>query len=445
MPAAAGPDMMVVGAGPAGAAVALGLARLGYRVVVAGVPRRFAACEGVSERVLKGLAGAGLAAALADLAPPSARAVNWNGETRAANTERLLAREAFDRALWRELGAAGIARRPARVDRIEPLDEGGVRVHCGTTALHARLVVDARGRGAARGAARERGPETVSLLQRWRGPAGGAAASCVTSFADGWAWLARTADGTRYTQLTLGAATPGLPKRSGLGAWLRTRLEALPEARAWVAGCVLDGAAAARSSTAILQSPLFARGVLRVGDAAMAVDPLSGNGIFQALSTALVAPAVINTLLVDGANAPLALGFYEARVRHLFERFARIGRDFYRSETRWAEAPFWRQRAAWPDDEPAHDTVAPRLLGTACRAVVDHGLIREREVLLTSDQPLGVWRVADVELAPLLAGLPGEAPAREAALAARIDGATRGNAVRAQALRAWLRRSGFFL
>ena len=47
--------VVVLGAGPAGAAVALGLRRLGHTVTVVGVPRAFDAIEGVSDRVVAGL------------------------------------------------------------------------------------------------------------------------------------------------------------------------------------------------------------------------------------------------------------------------------------------------------------------------------------------------------------------------------------------------------
>ncbi|MEG0247639.1 MAG: hypothetical protein RR726_34955, partial [Pseudomonas sp.] len=52
-------------AGPAGAAVAIGLKRQGYSVRVVSEWRRFSAVEGISQRVLDGLRHAGLAQALA--------------------------------------------------------------------------------------------------------------------------------------------------------------------------------------------------------------------------------------------------------------------------------------------------------------------------------------------------------------------------------------------
>ncbi|MBK7520868.1 MAG: FAD-dependent oxidoreductase [Gammaproteobacteria bacterium] len=431
-------DIAVVGAGPAGAAVALALTHLGHAVTVIAVPRAFAACEGVSERVLRGLADAGLGAALADVPAATPRSVCWNGEQRAANTEHLLSRRELDRALLAELRRSGLNVRAERVNALRRESDGHVALQLGERSLRARLVIDARGRAATRGGGqRLRGPETVSLLQRWTGPRTDAGSSCVLSFADGWAWLACSADGQRYTQLTLAADAPDMPRRGALATYLCQRLAALPAVADWIAACAVNGPPIARSSTAILHSPLIDRGVIRIGDAAMAVDPLSGNGIFQALSSASVAPAVVNTLLRDPDGAALAERFYGERVAHIFSRFARIGRDFHRAETRWPQQPFWNARRQWPDDEPAHDSGTRRLLGVALRPVVDNGFIRERDVVLSSDQPLGVWRVAGVEVAPLLHGLPANEVQRERILAGRIAAIAGSNGALAQALRAW--------
>lgn len=66
---------------------------------------------------------------------------------------------------------------------------------------------------------------------------------------------------------------------------------------------------------------------LRVGDAAMAVDLLSGNGIFQSLSSALQAPAVINTLLQRPERAELARRFQQQRAGLLCYRAELAGAD----------------------------------------------------------------------------------------------------------------------
>src|SRR5690606_10941454 len=100
--------IVVLGAGPAGAAVALGLRRLGYPVTLVSEWRRFAALEGVSTRVLDALRGAGLQRALVEAALPSQRQVSWNGEQHAQNIEFLLDRPAFDRGLREDLRFGGV-------------------------------------------------------------------------------------------------------------------------------------------------------------------------------------------------------------------------------------------------------------------------------------------------------------------------------------------------
>jgi hypothetical protein len=172
----------------------------------------------------------------------------------------------------------------------------------------------------------------------------------------------------------------------------------------------------------------------------MAVDPLSGNGIFQSLSSATTAPAVINTLLRAPEDAALAVAFHSSRLQETFLRFARIGRDFHAAETRWSDASFWRERSLWPDALAAH--VQPeRIEGAALRPVIEDGLIREREVLLTTGQPLGVWRVEGVAVAPLLRDLPASPAERAALLEARIAEAAPAPLQRQQ-VQAWFNRHG---
>ena len=403
-------------------------------------PRRFAAVEGVSGRVVEGLRSAGFARALQVLEPDSPRRVLWNGVRSEANTERLIDRQRFDLALLDDLEQQGVEVWRGRVlalGRAGPGFRLTVERDGGARALAADFVVEARGRAApAQGLPRLRGAETVSILQTWQGPAG-EAQSAVQSCADGWAWMGRLPDGRRFLQLTLDAANAQLPPRKALGAFCRSRFEALEIAPAFVAGARPVGSPYARASTPILSEVVAGEGMLRVGDAAMAVDPLSGNGIFQALSSALQAPAVIATLLHDPARAELARQFHQERVGGLFHRFARIGRDFYAQESRWAEEPFWAPRRRWPDAAPAHGAVTPDQVHIVKRPVVEHDRIVEHEVVVTPEQPLGVWHLDGLALAPLLRAARGrpEAGGAEAAMTAALGGQTE----RAVRIASWMR------
>ncbi|MCE1117973.1 MULTISPECIES: flavin-dependent monooxygenase QhpG [Pseudomonas] len=396
--------IVVLGAGPAGAATALGLRRLGYAVTVVSDWRRFAAIEGVSQRVLDGLQHAGLGAALAQATTPAERQVYWNGEQLRLNQECLLDRQHFDRALRDDLRRAGVELIEGRVREV--LREGGHRVRLEEgQVLHGDFLVEARGRQAPLAEGRLRGPETVSLLNLWQGSPG-PAASAVESLDDGWAWMARLADGRCYWQVTLDAGTASLPGKAQLAAYCAERRRASAQVQALFDEQAFTPAQVhARSSTAILAGACAGDDWLRVGDAAMAVDPLSGSGIFQSLSSALQAPVVINTLLQRPESAALAQRFHQERIEQLFLRFARIGRDFYAQEQARATGAFWAARREWPDAQPIHAQAAWGAVTVARRPVLRDGFVEEAEVVVTPDQPLGVWHLQGVELAPVVRGV----------------------------------------
>ncbi|MFJ4065777.1 NAD(P)/FAD-dependent oxidoreductase [Pseudomonas sp. NPDC089996] len=393
------PHILVLGAGPAGAATALGLRRLGYPVTVVSDWRRFAAVEGVSQRVLEGLRHAGLGGALAEAAVPAARQVRWNEQHLQLNQEFLLDRQRFDRALRDDLKRAGVTLMQGRVREVSRAEGYQVRLDDGQV-LQGDFLVEARGRQAPLAADRLRGPETVSLLNLWQAEPG-TPASAVESLDDGWAWMARLADGRCYWQITLDAQ--GLPGKAELPRYCAARRGASSLVAELFDTRALEPAQVhARSSTAILAGDCVGDDWLRVGDAAMAVDPLSGNGIFQSLSSALQAPVVINTLLRRPERAALAKQFHQQRIEQLFLRFARIGRDFYGQEQRRAGLAFWARRQGWPDAQPLHVAADWAAVQVARRPVLRDGFVDEAEVVVTADQPLGVWHLQGIELAPVV-------------------------------------------
>ncbi|BCX69590.1 flavin-dependent monooxygenase QhpG [Pseudomonas izuensis] len=427
--------IVVLGAGPSGAAVALGLRRLGYAVTLVSEWRRFAALEGVSLRVLEALRGAGLHQALADAALPSQRQVNWNGREHAQNVEFLLDRPTFDRGLREDLRGAGVELIEGRVLSVEACATGHRIEIDGRQTLGADFLVEARGRQAPTLGKGLRGPETVSLLNRWQSTPG-ATASAVESLEDGWAWMARRADGQCYWQWTVDVVSAGLPGKAQLLDYCHRRRQDSAVALAFFAGePEVDVQLHARSSTAILSPQVCGDNWIRVGDAAMAVDPLSGNGIFQSLSSALQAPTVINTLLRKPERAALARRFHQQRVEQLFLRFARIGRDFYADEQRWLDRPFWQARRQWPDAEVAHAEADFNALRIERAPVLRDGFVDEAEVVITADQPLGIWHVQGVELAPLLRRLICREPAEQVLAGLTVE--------QGRMVRGWLLAQGY--
>ena len=223
----------------------------------------------------------------------------------------------------------------------------------------------------------------------------------VIPFDRGWAWYAQR-DQQALLQLFVDSSV--IPARDRLPAFIGECASALgplrPALPADLAGYTVH---ARYAQPRYNPHPIDAkRHWAAVGDAAFAPDPLSGHGLFTALGGALSLAAVIHTIEQQPANSSLAVDFYQERMHDDFYRLARIGRDFYRLEKRWETLPFWHERSQWPDAQPAHAPLASGELRIAERPVNDQGLIVARAVVISADQPRGIWQVAGVPVAPLL-------------------------------------------
>jgi flavin-dependent dehydrogenase len=98
------------------------------------------------------------------------------------------------------------------------------------------------------------------------------------------------------------------------------------------------GFTAAHSSTLC---PCIGADWIAAGDASMTFDPVSSQGLLHALFTGLAAAEAADSYLSDDRGAPnryqqLMYGVQSAYRRHL--------RSCYLSEVRWSSAPFWRRR-----------------------------------------------------------------------------------------------------
>jgi flavin-dependent dehydrogenase len=84
-------------------------------------------------------------------------------------------------------------------------------------------------------------------------------------------------------------------------------------------------------------------GWLAIGDASQSWDPLSGQGITRALTSAVQAADAITGRDRDRGSA---LAAYAARAQQEDHDYLRLRSAHHRRETRWPQSPFWRRRAA---------------------------------------------------------------------------------------------------
>ena len=80
---------------------------------------------------------------------------------------------------------------------------------------------------------------------------------------------------------------------------------------------------------------------LAVGDATLAFDPLSSQGLFHALYTGL--PGGEAVLAADAGDSS-ATSSYECRLRTIELVYRRNMLYYYRLERRWSDTPFWQRR-----------------------------------------------------------------------------------------------------
>lgn len=393
-------DVAVVGGGPAGAFAAHELARAGVDVVLIDPATTRSRLEGLGERVAHILRQRGLDEALLAAGRPMHRSVRWSGLSETSNGERLVRRHDFDGALRRAAVAAGAHFHKSRLRRIVSCDpESGVTLSLSDRSLvRARLMVDARGRQA-QSATRQKGPQTLAVAGLLATPAG-TAGTCVEATPEGWIWSAQDPAFGHWLQISVDV---GDLAGSGQAALLERmhRFLAQPQFEGRFNGSAFQGGLLARPAGLVLSTPELQLPILSIGDAAVAIDPLSGHGMFWALSSALSAvPSVLTLLETPETGSDLAARFHRHRVAGTFWRQARIGRDFYRLERDLAEHPFWAARAAWPDSEPAHAVADGICLQR--RVVIEGNRLRERDVLITPQDPEGVAFVAGLPVRDLL-------------------------------------------
>ncbi|SDR78014.1 Dehydrogenase (flavoprotein) [Halopseudomonas litoralis] len=401
-------QVVVMGAGPAAVVTAIILKRMGYEVLVVGKARRTTYLEGASPRVAEGLARVGCRQALALLGARWQRGAAWGGEYREINGEHVIDRRSLDEALLGDLADAGVSFVDARVLSLSWEGEhwqGTAEGDSGESVkFKAGFLVEARGRNAPKYASDiYTGPLSIALIGSFQGRAGGEPRTLTEAFEEGWAWATIDSQGACSLQLIIDHACLDAPLND-LHERLRPHLSLIPQQL----GPLLPlGPVMSRGIQPVLRGGLIDRTFLRVGDAAYSCDPLSGHGMYEAISGAFAAAPTINTLLTRPDQEELACRFYRERAQSLFHQRLDMATEFYLGETRWPEQTFWcnRQKTINAVSQGLSAASYAQVVSTP---VVEDGLIVEREVLVTMAHPRGVRFVAGVEVVSLLKAIRAE-------------------------------------
>lgn len=373
-------EVLVVGAGPAGALTARRLGTLGVRVGLVVAATR-PGWEGLSARSRTLLAEEDIDLDSLGCGAALERRVRWAMRS-VQGIEWVADRVQLAAAARLGAGRAGATLIEGRVrrahrDTSEPLWH--LELH-GGERLSARLLIEARGR---------RGAGAVRLIatgQHFTGVDRALEGSFVAPFSEGWCWWA-CRRGEAHLQLV------ATPRREPPAQSLARAARELPA----VAALIEHAQAAGRATRCAAQAQLgsmLERG-LAVGDAALALDPLSGQAVFEAVGGARVLASAVAAVLA-GSELELAQRFVRARYEERWRQTLRVARDLYGENA--PLGPFWQRIAR---DYSAASLPACSRARFEPRPVLAGARIIERPVLVTPAHPRGLWQVAGVELAQL--------------------------------------------
>ncbi|GAC1555993.1 MAG: hypothetical protein NVS2B5_17150 [Beijerinckiaceae bacterium] len=353
--------------------------------------------------------------------------VRWDGEPHERQDPRaqglLVDRGRFDSALLERAKALGVrVLQPASIHENAKDDHGwriDVEAEGETIHLRADFLVDARGRSSGNNEGRIRtGCRTVALYAYWRGTTLPKQPR-VEAGSNAWYWGVPLPDAT-YNTLVFVDAKHFRGARPGS---LQERFVHLLHRSALLTGCCDTYQTApvrAADATPYFDEDSVTRSSIKLGEAALALDPLSSSGVQKAIQSALAAAVVANTLLRKPASSDAALRFYKTTLLEASERHRRWAANHYRSVAMQNGGTFWKDRAtsaeSSPPSYPSIDLSTPSFAATRVKLsphlqftelpCIESDFITVKPAVRHPNLEGPVAYLGGTELVPMLRGLP---------------------------------------
>jgi flavin-dependent dehydrogenase len=389
-------EVCVIGGGPAGAAFALRMARLGHDVVLierSAFPRpRVGEAMAPSIWTVLDVLETSDDVAQAGFVRVEQSMLRWAGGVEELSQPPgrfglVVDRGRFDMILVdkaRKAGARLLQPARARTPRARP---GGwiVPVESGEGELfvEARFLADAAGRYAnIRRTEPPTGPSMVALSGNWRGTPLVPGPSRIEAGEHCWYWGAPRPDGAFCAMVFVDSGQcRGRRRReieAGYRQWL-AQSELLRECQrgALAGGVRLHDATPHQSAVCVTDNSI------KIGEASFSLDPLSSQGVQAAINSGIQAAIVVHTMLTRPQDAEAAKAFYRGAQKDAVERHRAAAARHYAARLGATPTAFWRERAATsPSMQPARMVPPPAFAGPACLSGdvrIEHVAVIERD------------------------------------------------------------------
>lgn len=359
-------DVVIVGGGPAGSTTALALASNGLRVGLferLRFPRHHIG-ESLLARTVPYLKRLGVWEELNSesyIVKPGALFV-WGGQPEPAVLDMpppgycfQVPRAHFDELLLRRARERGVTVHELHdVTKIEETPETlfiSGTVSGGEWTARAQYVVDAS--GGSRFTGRKLGYDfqeydgaRIAVSAYFRGasrvPAPHAGRIITEACASGWLWFIPLDD--ELTSVGLVSDARRLRGAANPLAALKEELATAPfTARHLEAAELMSDPSVIRYANYSIGAPKWHRRIIRVGDAAMFVDPLFSTGVHGAVTSGYMAGAALNSIFADTVTDEAAADAYNRNCDEYFDRTRETVRLLYGFHP--GTTPFWHERA----------------------------------------------------------------------------------------------------
>ena len=448
-------DVLVIGAGPAGAAAARLLAGWGHDVILidrsgSGAARLAESIPPSADKILRTLGVLNAVRAAGHL-PWRGNTVWWADEPARIETfsgaagYQVLRRD-FDRTLLSQAIDAGARIEEGRVVEVRlaqftddlcsiAVDQAGV-----LAIFHARLVIDASGRAGvlARDGLRALDParRTIAVAGSWRcdddWPIEDNSHTLVASYAGGWAWSVPVDATVRQFTVMVDPARSDLARGAASREVYLAEIEKVRPFSGILKGAQLIDAPWGADATEYAARQYSGPGFLLVGDAGSAINPLSSFGVKKALASAWLAAVAAHTALTNPAMAGEAFAFFDRRERAVAAGATRQAAMFAREAAARTGHPYWTVRADAAEAEEGEPDAAALMRDPAVLAafadlrtrpaihltraadvrIEPRAAVRDREIVMephvvSPAWPRGIRYLRGVDLVALLTLAPG--------------------------------------